>query len=134
LYIFLQYLSKCDCEICTRKNRKLNKFRIFAQQYQHYVGTKSNITLFVGKQTKHLSKVSFDKTGCFGSYARNEQTSASDLDLLVEFEDNTPNLSGVKDVLRKEMQSVFRVPVDICREKYIKPIFRQQILNDAVYV
>jgi hypothetical protein len=80
-------------------------------------------------QRYHLTKL-----GIFGSYARNEQTPASDLDLLVEFEDNTPNLSAVKDFLRKEIQSELRIPVDICREKYIKPIFRQQILNDAVYV
>jgi len=74
------------------------------------------------------------KLGIFGSYARNEQTPTSDLDLLVEFEDNTHNLTDVKDFLRKEIQSVFSIPVDICREKYIKPIFRQQILSDAIYV
>ncbi|MCL2650044.1 MAG: nucleotidyltransferase family protein [Candidatus Azobacteroides sp.] len=74
------------------------------------------------------------KLGIFGSYARNEQTPASDLDLLVEFEDNTPDLTDKKDFLRKEMQSVFRIPVDICREKYIKPVFRQQILSDVIYV
>jgi len=79
-------------------------------------------------------KYQLKKLGIFGSYARNEQTPASDLDLLVEFEDNTPDLTGKKDFLRKEMQSVFQIPVDICREKYIKPIFRQQILSDAIYV
>jgi len=74
------------------------------------------------------------KLGIFGSYARNEQTPVSDLDLLVEFEDNTPDLTDKKDFLRIEMQSVFNIPVDICREKYIKPVFRQQILSDAIYV
>ena len=74
------------------------------------------------------------KLGIFGSYARNEQTPASDLDLLVEFEDNTQDLTDKKEFLRKEMQSVFNIPVDICREKYIKPIFMQQILSDAIYV
>ncbi|MDR1021840.1 MAG: nucleotidyltransferase family protein [Prevotellaceae bacterium] len=80
-------------------------------------------------QKYHLKKL-----GIFGSYARNEQTLASDLDLLVEFEDNTPDLTGVKDFLRKEMQAVFNIPVDICREKYMKPVFRQQILSDVIYV
>ncbi|MDR0873755.1 MAG: nucleotidyltransferase family protein [Prevotellaceae bacterium] len=79
-------------------------------------------------------KYHLKKLGIFGSYARNEQTPASDLDLLVEFEDNTPNLTSIKDFLRKEIQSVFHIPVDICREKYIKPIFRQQILFDTIYV
>jgi predicted nucleotidyltransferase len=79
-------------------------------------------------------KYHLKKLGFFGSYARNEQTSASDLDLLVEFEDNTPNLTDIKEFLRNDMQAVFHVPVDICREKYIKPLFRQQILSDAIYV
>ena len=80
-------------------------------------------------QKYHLKKL-----GIFGSYARSEQTSESDLDLLVEFEENTPDLTDKKEFLRKEIQSIFHVHVDICREKYIKPIFRQQILTDAIYV
>ena len=79
-------------------------------------------------------KYCLKKLGIFGSYARNEQTPESDLDLLVEFEENTPDLTDKKEFLRKEIQSIFHIHVDICREKYIKPIFRQQILADAIYV
>ena len=79
-------------------------------------------------------KYHLTKLGVFGSYARNEQTSQSDLDLLVEFEENTPNLTDKKFFLQKEIQSVFHISVDICREKYIKPVFRQQILSDVIYV
>ena len=79
-------------------------------------------------------KYHLKKLGVFGSYARSEQTVKSDLDLLVEFEDNTANLTETKEFLRKEIQSVFNIQVDICREKYINPIFRQQILSDAIYV
>jgi len=79
-------------------------------------------------------KYHLTKLGIFGSYARNEQTPESDLDLLVEFEENTTDLTDKKDYLRKEIQSVFNLQVDICREKYIKPIFRQQVLADAIYV
>jgi predicted nucleotidyltransferase len=79
-------------------------------------------------------KYRLKKIGIFGSYARNEQTPESDLDLLVEFEDNTPDLTEKKEFLRKDIQSVFHLQVDICREKYIKPVFRQQILSDAIYV
>ena len=38
-------------------------------------------------------KYHLKKMGIFGSYARNEQTPNSDLDLLIEFEDNTPHLT-----------------------------------------
>jgi predicted nucleotidyltransferase len=96
---------------------------------------KSHIIHYLSLNKPEISrKYHLKKLGVFGSYARNEQTPGSDLDLLVEFEENTPNLSDVKTALRTEMQSVFHIPVDICREKYIKPIFRKQILSETRYV
>jgi uncharacterized protein len=76
----------------------------------------------------HLKKI-----GVFGSMARGEQNKKSDIDLIVEFEDNTPDLYSIKQQLRDEIQAKFNLPVDICREKYIKPIFRNQILTEAKY-
>jgi len=97
--------------------------------------TQNQIIRYLSTNKQSISRrYRLKKLGIFGSYARNEQTPASDLDLLIEFEENTPDLTDKKDFLRKEMQSVFDIPVDICREKYIKPIFRQQILSDAIYV
>jgi len=90
---------------------------------------------YLSANKQHISqKYHLKKLGIFGSYARNEQTPESDLDLLVEFEDNTPDLFDKKEFLRKEIQSIFHIHVDICREKYIKPIFRKYILTDAIYV
>jgi len=95
----------------------------------------SQILQYLASNKKNISqKYNLKKIGIFGSFARNEQTAESDLDLLVEFQDNTPDLTDKKEFLRKEMQAVFHIPVDICREKYIKPVFRQQILSDAIYV
>jgi len=76
----------------------------------------------------HLRKI-----GVFGSIARGEQNNQSDIDLIVEFEDNTPDLYSIKQNLKNEIQSKFNLPVDICREKYINPIFKNQILSEAIY-
>lgn len=76
----------------------------------------------------HLKRI-----GIFGSFARGEQTEKSDIDILVEFEDGTENLYDLKQMLRNEIQSIFRVPVDICREKYIRPSFKDQILREVKY-
>jgi uncharacterized protein len=81
------------------------------------------------KQKYHVIRI-----GIFGSYARNEQNEQSDIDIILEFEDNTDNLSQIKDEIRSEIQLQFQKPVDICREKYIKPIFKEQILSQAQYV
>ncbi len=76
----------------------------------------------------HLTKI-----GVFGSFARDEQTEESDIDLIVEFEQETQNLYLLKMQLKSEIQSKFHRPVDICREKYIKPVFKNQILSEAKY-
>jgi predicted nucleotidyltransferase len=77
----------------------------------------------------HVSKI-----GLFGSFARNDETESSDIDIILEFENNTEDLYLIKKNLRDELQAQFNKPVDICREKYIKPVFRKEILSQAVYV
>jgi predicted nucleotidyltransferase len=95
----------------------------------------SQILHYLSENKQDISrKYHLKKIGVFGSYARNEQTPESDLDLLIEFEDDTPDLTDKKTFLKNEIQSVFHIKVDICREKYIKPVFRQQILSDTIYV
>lgn len=77
----------------------------------------------------HLTKI-----GYFGSFARGEETEHSDIDLVVEFQPNTPDLYSLKNKLRNEIQSKFNRPVDICRLKYIKPFFRNRIQSEIKYV
>ncbi|MBK7870097.1 MAG: nucleotidyltransferase domain-containing protein [Saprospiraceae bacterium] len=74
------------------------------------------------------------KLGLFGSFARNEQTENSDIDIIVEFEPQTSNLYEKKNHLREVIGKAFNKQVDICREKYMKPYFRNQILQSAIYV
>lgn len=74
------------------------------------------------------------KLGIFGSYALNQQTENSDIDLLIEFAPDTENLSEKKAAIREAIESRFHKKVDLCREKYIKPYFRQQILDSVIYV
>ncbi len=73
------------------------------------------------------------RIGVFGSVARGEQDQGSDIDLVVEFEENTKDLYSVKKQLREEIQATFKVPVDLCREKYIKPVFKNLILSEVRY-
>ncbi len=77
----------------------------------------------------HLTKI-----GLFGSVARGEQNDSSDIDLIVEFEPNTQDLYSLKLRLKSEIQDKFNKPVDICRLKYIKPIFKNNIQADIRYV
>lgn len=77
----------------------------------------------------HLTKI-----GVFGSVARGDQSDQSDIDIIVEFDDKVKDLYLVKKQLRDEITKKFNRHVDICREKYIKPIIKNQILSQARYV
>ncbi|HET8736362.1 MAG TPA: nucleotidyltransferase domain-containing protein [Pricia sp.] len=74
------------------------------------------------------------KIGLFGSHSKNTATDYSDIDIIVEFQPDTKDLSGKKAELKAAITSRFKTEVDICREKYIKPYFKDQILASAIYV
>jgi len=78
-------------------------------------------------------KFHITRIGIFGSYARGEQNENSDVDLLVEFENNTPDLFELKQQLKEFLQKKLHIEVDICREKYIKPRFKNSILKETIY-
>ncbi|MFQ5750406.1 MAG: nucleotidyltransferase family protein [bacterium] len=72
--------------------------------------------------------------GLIGSFARGEQTEKSDIDLLVEFEPETDDISDKKMKLKDLLQTSFDRDVDICREKYIKPYIKSYLLKEVIYV
>ena len=77
----------------------------------------------------HVSKI-----GLFGSFARGEETAQSDIDIIIDFQPNTQHLSEIKTAIKTLIKNEFGREVDLCREKYIKPYYRTQILKSAVYV
>jgi predicted nucleotidyltransferase len=96
--------------------------------------SKDQILMFLA-QNKNLfrDKYHIIRIGLFGSYARGEQNIDSDIDLLVEFEDNTQELYDLKLQLKDFFLKTLGIEIDICREKYIKPRIKKQILEETVY-
>ena len=74
------------------------------------------------------------KLGLFGSFARNAGSKDSDIDLLIDFQPNTPDLHEKKLAIKSLVEAHFDRKVDLCTEKYIKPYFRSQILRSVIYV
>ncbi len=83
---------------------------------------------------KLFSDYELVKIGLFGSFARNEGTENSDIDLIVEFRPNTKDLFEKKSEIRSLVAKRFNRKVDICREKYIKPYLKPLILKSVIYV
>lgn len=74
------------------------------------------------------------KIGIFGSYARQEQNEKSDLDIIIQLPKGTENIFEKKELLRENLQNHFKIDIDICRDCAIKPLFREVILKEAIYV
>ncbi len=72
-----------------------------------------------------------NKIGLFGSFARDEATNKSDIDIFVDMKPNLYNMIAIKDKIEKDLKR----KVDIVREhKNIKPILLKMIKKDLIYV
>ena len=96
--------------------------------------TRDQILSFISQNKKMLrDRYHITRIGLFGSYARGEQKDTSDIDLLIEFEENTQDLYDLKIQIKELFRSKFGIETDICREKYIKPRIKKTILKETVY-
>jgi len=96
--------------------------------------TRDQILSFISQNKKMLrEKYHITRIGLFGSYAREEQKATSDIDLLVEFEENTQDLYDLKIQIKDFFRNKFGIETDICREKYIKPRIKKTILKETLY-
>jgi predicted nucleotidyltransferase len=97
--------------------------------------TQQNILNFLSENKLFLrEQFHVVKIGIFGSFARNEQNPDSDIDILIEMENNVSNVYDLKWNLREFLKNQFQREVDICNSKHIKPYAKDYILKDAIYV
>ncbi|MCL2312792.1 MAG: nucleotidyltransferase domain-containing protein [Firmicutes bacterium] len=70
--------------------------------------------------------------GLFGSFARNENTANSDIDILYELDEITWNkICKVEESLSK----LFTVNTDVvCKHKALRPFFLKRIEQEIIYV
>jgi predicted nucleotidyltransferase len=72
------------------------------------------------------------KIGLFGSYARDEQTVDSDIDIAVEIESINKFRSFF--ALKQYLENNFNKKVDLGIESTLKPIVKSYIAKDIIYV
>jgi hypothetical protein len=77
------------------------------------------------------NKYNVEQIGLFGSYARDEANTNSDIDIFVKMEPSLFNMITIK----KQIENYFNKKVDIIREhKNIKPILLKMIKKDLIPV
>jgi len=73
------------------------------------------------------------RLGIFGSYLKDMQTMSSDIDMVVEFQKDRKNIHSflkLKRFLEKELS----IQVDLGFEHTLKPIVRENIKDEIIYV
>jgi predicted nucleotidyltransferase len=90
------------------------------------------IKLALGEHKSRLFKTYPIKSlGIFGSYARKEQSSVSDVDIIVEFDGSI----GVRFIdLAEELESIVGKKVDLVSKKGIKEGYFNYVSKDIIYV
>ena len=77
----------------------------------------------------HLKKYNPQFIGLFGSYARSEQTSESDMDILVSFSEALSLLTLIR--IEDELSEKLKIKVDLVTDGAIKnKRFYKEIFND----
>ncbi len=77
-----------------------------------------------------LDRYHVKSVAVFGSVARNEAGTSSDIDIMVEFS-KSPGLDFVK--LQGELSEKFGRNVDLVTKSALHPLLKDRILGEAVY-
>lgn len=96
--------------------------------------TKENILKTLKANKLKLSKFGIRNVGLFGSYLHEEQSSESDIDLLVDFEpekENFDNFMAVYDFFEKLFKNE---KIEIVTKNGLSPYIGPKILNEVLYV
>jgi predicted nucleotidyltransferase len=97
--------------------------------------TKKDILAYLTAHKDEFSKhFGIVKLGLFGSYSRGTEKNESDIDILIELQDNTNDIYRKKQQFKKLLETHFQRKVDIAREKYLSPLAKEAIKGDLLYV
>lgn len=96
--------------------------------------TKDSILNQLKLKKTELNRLGVNSVGLFGSYAREEQSPNSDIDLIVEFEpgkENFDNFMSICDLLEKLF---IGQKIEVVTKNGLSPYIGPKILKEAVYV
>ena len=93
--------------------------------------TRSDIIDLLEQNREAMKDFGVRELGIFGSFAREEQTEKSDVDVLVDLKVET--FDAYMDLLFY-LEDLFGLKVDLVMKDTIKPLIRNRVLRETVYV
>ena len=84
------------------------------------------------EESKNIKKFGVSRLGLFGSFARNEQTEKSDIDILVNFEDGKESFDNYMQLLFF-LEKLFSNKVDLVIADNVRDELKQEIFGSVKY-
>lgn len=88
----------------------------------------AQVTQFDDKIISFMRQHGAEKIGVFGSYARNEERTDSDLDLMVWFKDQKSLLGMIR--IERELSELLGVKIDLLTEQAVSPYLIDRIKQE----
>lgn len=96
--------------------------------------SKEELTDFIRiHKSEFFEKYGVHRIGFFGSVARGEHTTTSDIDIAIEMLPEKKNLHNFLE-LRRFLEKSLGAPVDLGIESTLKPAVKDLIKNEIIYV
>ena len=83
-------------------------------------------------RTDLVNKYHVSQIGVFGSYVRDEQTTRSDVDILVDFSAPISLFEFID--MEEELSNLLKIKVDLVSRKALKPYIGRRILEEVQMV
>jgi uncharacterized protein len=77
-------------------------------------------------------RYALSRIGVFGSIARGEESSMSDIDIVVDFT-STPDLFEFFEI-EEYLENILHRKIDLVREKSIKKQIKDRVLREVIYI
>ena len=97
------------------------------------VQTKREIFLIIDKNQSKIKSFGVKKLGLFGSFCRQEQNVGSDIDFLVDFEQDKKTFDNFIK-LSFFLEELMNRKIELVTSESLSPYFRPNILNEVEYV
>jgi predicted nucleotidyltransferase len=93
--------------------------------------TKSDVLNYLSKHYQEFhNKYNVEKIGLFGSYARDEATEDSDIDIFVQMHPKLLDMIAIKQLIEEDLH--LKVDIVRLRDK-MNPYLKKRILRDGIY-
>ena len=97
------------------------------------VSSQTDVIAALRGHRSRLRSLGVTRIGLFGSFARNEATPGSDVDLLVEFRADQKSFDNFMNIAEL-LETTLERRVELVTPESLSPYLRSRILQEAVYV